>query len=107
MQLINYQRFLFQGLIDAMESVNSPSFIYFGQIQGGDIQDGGIQDGGIQDGVPFLHRVRAAICLHSYIRPAAMVEGNTYHSRFTTRQPPRMRCPGGRWHPHGCEFATE
>ena len=34
-------------------------------------------------------------------------EGDRDNFRFTTVQPPRNHCPGGRRIPHVCEFATE
>ena len=54
-----------------------------------------IQDGDIQYGVPLLSCVNAPLCPCSYIRPAAIFEGDIDNSRFTTVQPPRNHCPGG------------
>ena len=66
-----------------------------------------IQDGDIQDGVPLLSCVHAPLFPCSYIRPAAIFEGDIDNSRFTTVQPPRNHCPGGRRLRHVCGFATE
>ena len=74
--------------------------IYFSQIQ-----DGDIQDGDVQDGVPFLYCVQAPLCFHIFIGPAAIVEGNKDHFRFS--QPPQFNCCCSRRHTRVCEFATE
>ena len=89
--------FKLQGSINPEERMLFPSFNYFWQIQ----------DGDIQDGVPLLYCVHAPLCPCSYIRPAAIFEGDIDNSRFTTVQPPRNHCPGGRRLRHVCGFATE
>ena len=83
--------------IDPMESGKLPLVNYFGQIQ----------DGDIQDGIPLLSCVHAPRCPSSYIRPAAIFEGDIDISRFITVQPPRNHCPGGRRVRYVCGFATE
>ena len=88
---------LLNQLIDPMESGKLPLVNYFWRIQEGDIQDG----------VPLLSCVHAPICPCSYIRPAAIFEGDIDNSRFTTVQPPRNHCPVGRRLRHVCGFATE
>ena len=55
----------------------------------------------------FYKCVQAQLCFRIFIGPAAILEGNNYHFRFTTRQAPRIHCRCGRRHPHVCEFATE
>ena len=81
--------------IDLMESGKLPLVNYFWQIQDGDIQD------------VILHPCTTLSLYSSYIRPAAIFEGDIDNSRFTTVQPPRNHCPGGRRLRHVCGFATE
>ena len=68
--LINQLRWWFffklHGSIDPMESVKLPLVDYFWQIQ----------DGDIQDGVPLLYCIQSPLCPCSYIRPAAIFEGD-------------------------------
>ena len=94
---LNQLRWCFKvhSSIDPMESGKLPLVNYFWQIQ----------DGDIRDGVSLLYCVHAPLC--SYIRPAAIFEGDIDNSRFNTVQPPRNHCPGGRRLRHVCGFATE
>ena len=97
--LLNQLRWCFKvhSSIDPMESGKLPLVNYVWQIQ----------DGDIQAGVPLLYCVHGPLCPCSYIRPAAIFEGDIDNSRFTTVKPPRNHCPGGRRLRHVCGFATE
>ena len=97
--LHNQLRWFFKvpSSIDPTESGKLPLVNYVWQIQ----------DDDIQDGVPLLSCVHVPLCPCSYIRPAAIFEDDIYNSRFTTVQPPRNHCPGGRRLPRVCGFATE
>ena len=97
--LLNQLRWCFKvhSSIDPMESGKLLLVNYFWKIQ----------DGDIQDGVPLLSCVHAPRCPCSYIRPAAIFEGDIDNSRFTTVQPPRNHCLGGRRLRHVCGFASE
>ena len=77
------------GLIDSAGSVKLPSDNYFLQIQ-----DGDIQDCGNQNGVLFISCTQATLCPHRN------------NSRFTTRYPVRIQCPGDRRLPSVYGLAT-
>ena len=85
--LFNSERcgFRFCGSIDVIDSVKLPSVIF-----------GKLQDGDIQDVVLLLSCTHATLSLSPQLHSITILEDNRDTFRFTTRQPLRIHCPGGR-----------
>ena len=64
--------------------------LFFGQLQDGDIQDGDIQIG------VLLLSCTQCNTLSPQLHSVTILEDNRDTFTFTTRQPLRIHCPGGR-----------